>query len=650
MPRTPSDQGGSKPHASDFELDVGQSPKPKGEPPLRKDAALALAAMGIVFGDIGTSPLYTMKECFFGVHRVAPTPSNVLGVLSLIFWSLTVVVSFKYIVFVLRADNRGEGGVFALLAQLPPSHSRGTGIAVVGALFGAALLYGDGIITPAISVLSAVEGLEVATSALTPLVVPLTALILFGLFALQRKGTGEIGKIFGPVMAAWFVVMALLGIGGIVEHPQVLKAASPGYAVHFFLENRLHGFVVLGAVVLCLTGVEALYADLGHFGRRPIRLSWFTLAFPALLLNYAGQGAILLAEPGAVENPFFGLVPRPLLYPVVALATVATVIASQALISGAFSLTRQAIQLGFLPRMHIVHTSGEEKGQIFIPWVNKALMIACIALVFLFKRSTNLAAAYGLAITGQMVITSALFYLVSRYVKGWSTWKALPLLAVFFIFDFSFFGANLFKFIDGGWLPVAVAISVLTIMLTWRDGRAQLKEQVASRLLPLQLLQEDVHRSSLPRVEGTAVFLSANPIGAPPALLHQLKHNHLLHKQVVLLSIASDTDRPSVVPVERVHVEELGDGFFRVQARYGFMETPNVPEVLRLAARQGLKTSMESTSFFLGRETLLTNRAGGMLRWRKSLFRFLSQNAEPATAYFSLPPGRVVELGMQVEL
>ena len=622
-----------------------------GGPGAKRNAALALGALGVVFGDIGTSPLYTMKECFFGLHPIPPTHANVLGVLSLVFWSLTMVVAFKYIGFIMKADNRGEGGIFALLALLPSARSRGSGAVVLGALFGAALLYGDGIITPAISVLSAVEGLEMATSAAKPAVVPLTVMILFALFVLQHRGTAGIGSIFGPVMASWFVVVAALGIGGIVRNPVVLQAVNPYHAVWFFLHNGFHGFLVLGAVVLCLTGAEALYADLGHFGRRPIRLAWFALAFPALLINYAGQGAILLASPQTADiNPFFALVPRSLLYPVVALATAATVIASQALISGAFSLTRQAVQLGYLPRVHIVHTSGETEGQIYIPWVNRMLMVACIALVVTFQRSGQLASAYGVAVTANMAITSMLYFQVARHTWSWSYWKALPLVAIFLLFDLSFFGANILKVVDGGWVPLVVAVGILAVMLTWRDGRAALREQIVSRTLPLDLFLEDVRRREPRRVPGTAVFLASNPVGTPPAMLHHFKHNQILHDQVVLLSIVVREDIPLGNKAERVHVEELGEGFYRVQASYGFMETPNVPDALRQAWRQGLTTDPATTSFILGRETLLTTGRSRMMHWRKTLFRFLSRNAEPATAYFGLPPGRVVELGMQVEL
>ncbi|AKU92378.1 Kup system potassium uptake protein [Vulgatibacter incomptus] len=614
-----------------------------------KNLPLAIGALGVVFGDIGTSPLYTMKEAIFGLHGVPATHANVLGILSLVFWALTLVVAFKYIGFVMKADNRGEGGIFALLALLPPVRGKHGGTLVVAALLGAALLYGDGIITPAISVLSAIEGLEVATTALRPAVVPLTVVILLFLFGFQKRGTERIGRLFGPVMAGWFLVLAALGVRGILMHPGVLEAVNPSYAVAFFAHNHFHGFLVLGAVVLCLTGSEALYADLGHFGRRPIRLAWFVLAFPALLLNYAGQGAILLAEP-QVENPFFALVPRMLLYPVVAIATLATVIASQALISGAFSLTRQAVQLGYLPRVHIVHTSGETEGQIYIPWVNTALMVACIALVIGFKKSSELAAAYGVAVTANMIITTLLFLEVARLTWKWPMWKTLPLVSIFFVVDFAFFSANLLKVAEGGWLPLAVAVGLVTIMLTWRDGRAELRREVAARTLPLELFLDDVHRREPRRVPGTAVFLSANPVGTPPAMLHHFKHNQTLHEQVVILSVVVSDYVPFVPKGELVHVEELGEGFFRVEARYGFMQTPNVPAVLRKAWRQGLTTDPATTSFVLGRETLLTTGKGRMSRWRKGLFRYLSRNAEPATAYFGLPPGRVIELGMQVEL
>jgi KUP system potassium uptake protein len=618
------------------------------EPHPGKNRALALGALGVVFGDIGASPLYTMKEAFFGLHPLAVTEANVLGVLSLVFWSLTMVVSFKYVGFILRADNRGEGGIFALLSLLP----QGRGLVSHGitllALAGAALLYGDGVITPAISVLSAVEGLEVATSGLRPLVVPLTVGILLGLFAIQKRGTGGIGQVFGPVMLVWFLALSALGIGGIVRNPVVLAAVNPAHALHFFLEHGFHGFLALGSVVLCLTGAEALYADLGHFGRGPIRRAWFVVAFPALLLNYAGQGAVLLHDPAA-GHPFYALVPDAILYAMVGLATVAAVIASQALIAGVFSLTRQATQLGFLPRIHIVHTSGEQKGQIYVPWANRFLGAACIGIVLMFQKSTGLAAAYGLAATGNMVITTAVFFLVARWHFRWSWAKTLPLVGTFLVFDLSFFGANLFKFVDGGWFPVLLATCVVVVMTTWREGRRMLGAEVAERSLPLDVFLEDVARVHPVRVRGTAVFMASSPVGTPPAMLHHFKHLGVLHEQVVILSAVA-TDRPVVPVAERIDLENLGQGFYRILAYYGFMETPNVGEVMELARSSGLESQEETTSLFLGRETILPSGRSKRVGGRKPLFLCLPKNAAPATAYFRIPPGRVVELGMQIEL
>ncbi len=610
---------------------------------------LALGALGVVFGDIGTSPLYTMKECFHGLHAIALTDANVLGVLSLIFWALAAVVSFKYVAFILRADNRGEGGIFALLALLPHGRSSGSAVAVVAALFGAALLYGDGIITPAISVLSAVEGLGVATDAAEDFVVPITVVLLLGLFAFQHHGTGGIGKVFGPVMLLWFLSLAALGLINIAEHPGVLAALSPAHAFAFFRDNGWHGVLVLGSVVLAITGAEALYADLGHFGRRPIRTAWFALAFPALLLNYFGQGALLLDHPAWASNPFYAMVPRPLLYPMVALATAATIIASQALITGVFSLTSQAVQMGFLPRVHVIHTSGEAAGQIYIPTVNRFLMVACIALVLTFQHSSNLAAAYGIAVTANMGITSLLFFFVAVRTWKWSLAKALPLLALFLFFDLSFFGANLLKVADGGWFPLVIAAGLLVLMLTWRDGRAELRQHMKERALPQELFVEDVTRRNPTRVSGTAVFMSSAVGGTPVALLHHFKHNKVLHETIVFLAVRSE-DRPYVERGERVEVEDLGAGFYRMVAHYGFMERPDVPEALRLAGAKGLVTDPAQASYFLGRETLLTTGNAPMQRWRKTLFALMSRNAEPASNWFGLPPGRVVELGMQIEL
>ena len=600
---------------------------------------LALAALGIVFGDIGTSPLYALKECFNGHSGVPPTPENVLGVLSLVFWSLVSVVTVKYLGFIMKADNRGEGGIFALLALIPNAPGRSRTAVVLLALFGAALLYGDGVITPAISVLSAVEGLELAGGGHPP-VVPLTVVILVVMFLVQRRGTAGIGRIFGPVMLAWFLVIAALGAAQVVDRPGVLAALNPAFAVKFFLHHGWHGFLVLGAVVLCITGGEALYADMGHFGNRPIRASWYGLVFPALLLD----------NPGAAAQPFYGLVPAGYLYPMVALATLATVIASQALISGAFSLTRQAVQLGYSPRVTIVHTSGEQEGQIYIPEVNWALMVACLWLVVSFQESSRLASAYGIAVTGTMSITSVVYYVVVTKNWGWPAGRAAVLVALFLVFDLAFFGANLLKFFDGGWFPMAVAAVIFTLMTTWFTGRKLLSERFQKQAMPLELFLDDVKGNPPPRVPGTAVFMAASAHGTPPVLLHHLKHNKVLHEQVVLLSVAV-AEQPTVPPQERVLVEELGAGFFRVVGRYGFMQTPSVPEVMAAARKEGLRAETNTTSFYLGRETLLpSSKGGGMARWRKTLFFFMSRNARAATDYFQIPPGRVVELGMQLDL
>lgn len=609
-----------------------------------------MGALGVVFGDIGTSPLYTVKECFHGLHAIALTPDNVLGVLSLIVWTLTGVVAIKYLSFILAANNKGEGGIFALLALLPHGQGRhGSGIAVVAALFGAALLYGDGVITPAISVLSAIEGLGIATHAADPLVVPITVAILVGLFSVQHRGSHRIGRLFGPVMITWFVTIAVLGLAQVGRRPEILAALWPGHAVDFFVRNHVHGAIVLGSVVLAITGSEALYADLGHFGASPIRKAWFALVFPALLVNYFGQGALLLDNPNAAANPFYGLVPRDLLYPMVALSTVATIIASQALISGVFSLTRQAIQLGFLPRMHVVHTSGLTEGQIFLPTINRLLMVACIALVLTFQQSSRLAAAYGIAVTANMAITTMLYFFVVTRTWGWSFERAVPLAAVFLFFDLSYFGANLLKIVDGGWFPLVVAAILFTVMLTWRDGRNYLRQQMENRTLPLQLFLEDLGRKPPIRVPGTAVFLTSSPAGVPVSLLHHYRHNHVLHETVLLFSVLQ-ADEPSVRGPDRVELEDLGEGFYRVRAHIGFMEGADVPELMERVRQKGVKAEPATTSFILGRETLLTTGRSPMSRWRKKLFSLFSRNAESPAAWFNLPPGRVLELGMQVEL
>ncbi len=622
----------------------------KQDNPLR--IGLVLGALGVVYGDIGTSPLYAIKECFHGEHAIAINHGNIMGVLSLVVWSLTIVVSIKYITFIMRADNRGEGGIFALLALVPGADKMSAkmrNLMVLAALTGAALLYGDGFITPSISVLSAVEGLEVATDAAQHLIVPITCAILLFLFLVQRRGTTGIGNVFGPIMLIWFFAIAALGVVHIVAHPHILLALNPIWAVRFFAENHIHGLIVLGSVVLCITGAEALYADMGHFGKSPIRISWFGLVFPALLLNYFGQGALLLASPESAPNPFYGLVPKPLLLPMVGLSTIATVIASQAMISGAFSLTRQAVQLGYFPRVTVVHTSETTEGQIYIPEVNWLMMVVCISLVLVFRGSGGLAGAYGVAVTANMGLTSVVYFFVATETWKWPVGKALPLVLLFLCFDLTYFGSNLFKFLDGGWFPMAVAAVIVTIMTAWKDGRAALSRKFRRISLPFDLFLQDVAEKKTHRVKGTAVFMASSSKFTPPSLLHHYKHNQVLHREVVLLTIVPE-DVPSVPDGERVEIEDLGNGFHRLVARYGFMETPNVPHVMNLGYRSGLIPRTEPTSFYLGRETLLPTGDADMMRWRKRLFALLSRNSQSATNYFGIPPGQVVELGVQVEL
>jgi KUP system potassium uptake protein len=615
--------------------------------------ALALGALGVVYGDIGTSPLYAIKECFHGLHAIPVSEENILGVVSLVFWSLTVVVTIKYVGFILRADNDGEGGIFALLALITSKPNtispRARSTVVVAAIFGSALLYGDGIITPAITVLSAMEGLSVATEALQPAVVPLTCGVLFLLFLFQRRGTADIGNLFGPIMLLWFTTIAGLGIGAIMRYPRILSALNPFYCVEFFASHRFHGLVVLASVVLCITGGEALYADLGHFGRKPIQISWMTFVFPALLCNYFGQGAALMETPGLAVNPFYGLVPRAFLYPMVALSTMASIIASQAMISGVFSLTQQAIQLGYCPRLRIVHTSAKTRGQIYVPEVNHFLMVACIGLVLAFRGSSGLAGAYGIAVTAAMAITSIIYFFVVWKIWRWSLWRAVLLVGVFLAFDLTYFGANLLKVVDGGWFTLAVATSLAIAMATWKDGRRMLHERIVSARLPAEAFMEDIARTGPVRVPGTAVFMTISPVGIPPVLLHHYKHNRVFHEQVVLLSIVA-VGVPTVPPEERLQLEPMGHGFYRLIAHYGFMETPNVHVIMRGAEGLGLKIIPEMTSYYLGRETLLTTGKSKMRHWRKTLFALMSRNTPTPTTYFGLPPGRVVELGVQVEL
>jgi KUP system potassium uptake protein len=610
----------------------------------------------VVYGDIGTSVLYALQECFRPGFGVAPTRENVYGVLSLIVWALTLIVSIKYVIFVLRADNRGEGGVLALLALIQQSLGlKGNtarirmAVLITLGLLGAALLYGDGVITPAITVLSAIEGLRIATTSITTAeVVLISAVILFVLFMFQKHGTQRIGIVFGPIMLIWFSSIAVLGVREIAMEPEILLAINPWYAVKFFAHNGWHGFFILGAVVLVVTGAEALYADMGHFGRRPIRLAWFTVVFPALILNYFGQGALMLRDSAAAANPFYMLVPQQLLYPMVILATMAAVIASQALISGAFSLTQAAMQLGYSPRITVKHTSEREAGQIYIPEVNKALMVGCIGLVVGFRSSENLAAAYGIAVTGTMVVTTILFSVLSQVRFEWSLPRTGAFFLVYFIIDSALLSANVVKIESGGWFPIVVAIVIYTLMTTWKKGRSVLRDLLRSASLPMDLFLEDVRRRKPPRVPGTAVFLTSDISGAPIVLLHHLKHNKVLHEQVILLSIVT-VDVPEVPQSERAKVEQLGEGFWRIIAGYGFMQSPSVREVMECCEPQGIKIRPNDTSYYLGREQLIPTGDSPMARWRKKLFVVMARNARAATEFFGLPPNRVVELGAQIE-
>jgi KUP system potassium uptake protein len=615
-------------------------------------AALSLAALGVVYGDIGTSPIYAMRESLHGVHGVAATQANVLGLLSLIVWALILVISVKYLVFVMRADNGGEGGMIALTALVTPAsptaRRRNTMLVLVG-LFGASLLYGDGMITPAISVLSAVEGLEVATPVFRPYVIPITIVILVGLFLVQRRGTASIGAVFGPVMLLWFATLGLLGAAHLVRHPQVLAAVNPMYAVQFFVHNGWHGYLVLGSVFLAVTGGEALYADMGHFGVKPIRLTWFGYVLPALLLNYFGQGALVLADPSAAEHPFFRLAPEWAMLPLVGLTTLATVIASQAVISGAFSLTRQAVQLGYLPRMDIEHTSETHIGQIYIPGLNRVLMVACIGLVIGFRSSSNLAAAYGVAVTTDMVFTTILFSVVARRRWGWGLPAILALAATFLFVDLGFWGASLLKIPSGGWFPLVIAAVVFTLMTTWNTGRAILAERIGERSAPLEEFLQSIRTTPPVRVPGTALYLARDPTIAPHPLVQNLMHNKVLHERVIILAMHT-IGTARVDDENRVRVEALTGNVFRVIARHGFTEDPAVPPVLERLATLGLDVDLADTTFFLGRETLLATNRPGMAIWREKLFATLSRNARRATKYFRLPSNRVVELGAEIEL
>ena len=615
-------------------------------------AALSLVALGIVYGDIGTSPLYAFRECFHGPHAIAVSRLNVLGVLSLIFWSLILIISIKYLVFILRADNRGEGGILALAALVTPMQapagSRRWMIIILG-LFGAALFYANGMITPAITVLSATEGLEIATPLFQPYVIPLTIVILALLFAIQARGTARIGRVFGPFILVWFLALAGFGIWQLVQLPSVLAAINPAYAADFFQANGRAGFLVLGTVFLVVTGGEALYADIGHFGAPPIRWTWFSIVLPALLLNYFGQGALLLSDPDAARNPFYLLAPNWALYPLVLLASGAAVIASQAIITGSFSLTLQAIQLGYCPRLEIRHTSSQHAGQIYLPLVNWLLLISCIGLVLSFGSSSRLAGAYGVAITVTMVVTSMLFFVLVKDHWHWKLPIAILVSGAFLAADLAFFGANVLKLFDGGWFPLLAGGIIFLMMTTWRRGRMILGAKLKRRLIPLELFIAELLSDPPPRVPGVAVFMTGNPIGTPPALRHNVKHNHILHETVVLLTVET-AEMPHVRSRDRVALECVGEGFWRINITYGFMDEPNVPRELALVREPGLQLTGAEVSYFMGRETLVVTRQGTMGRWREHLFVWMSRNAQPATQFFHLPTDRIIEVGVQVEL
>ena len=629
-------------------------PTASGRPvPQKTRSALTLAALGVVFGDIGTSPLYTLKEVFDGAHPVVPSLENIYGILSLVFWALTLIVSIKYVLFITRVDNNGEGGIMSLLAlalHSVTSPRKARWIAVLG-VAGAALFYADGIITPAISVLSAAEGLAIASPVFAPLIIPVSLTVIIGLFLMQRYGTHRVGAFFGPVMLCWFLILALLGIRGILLHPDILNALNPWWGIRFFLHEPLIAWLSLGAVILAITGGEALYADMGHFGRSPIKTAWLYLVFPALYLNYLGQGALILSDPSNVHNPFYLLVPEPLIYPMIGLATLATIIASQAVISGAFSLTSQAIQLGYLPRTKIIHTSRKTIGQIYIPGINWMLLGAVIALVIGFRSSNALAAAYGLAVTLTMLITSILAIIITRILWQWPWWKILLTIAIFPCIEIAFLSANLVKIQTGGWLPLLIGTGIFTLLTTWKQGRTIMKKQLDTKdQLSFQQFLGSLVAPAPVRVEGTAVFMSASTQGIPHTLLHNLFHNKVLHKRIIFLTIKT-LNIPRVAASDKIILETLGEGFFRMQILYGFMERPNIPAALELCSRQGkMHFEILETSFFLGRETLISTTGSGMARWREKLFILLFRNAGSAASYFRIPSNRLVELGTLIEI
>ncbi len=613
---------------------------------------LALIALGVVFGDIGTSPLYAFRECFHGEYGIATSGANILGVLSLMFWTLIIIVSLKYLVFILRADNHGEGGIIALTSLVRPyghKAKRTRWILVAAGLFGASLLYGDGMITPSISVLSAVEGLRIITPQFKPYIIPLTAIILIGLFILQQRGTAKVGILFGPIILIWFCVLAWLGFLQVLQNPQVFTALLPWYGIDFLLNNHIHGFMVLGAVFLVATGAEALYADMGHFGKYPIRLCWFGLVLPALLLNYFGQGALLLLHPEEAHHPFYALVPSWGVIPMLLLATAATIIASQAVITGAFSLTRQAVQIGYLPRLRIIHTSSKHIGQIYVPIVNWTLMLAAIGLVLGLQTSSKLAAAYGVAVTSTMLIATVLFYIVAREKWHWNRFAAGLPAGLFLIIDICFFSANVGKIAHGAWFPLVIGTIVFIVMKTWKRGREILSDRFRTMTEKFDEFQRNLDANKPLKVKGQAIFLTGNPDVVPATLIHNLAHNKILHSEIAFLHFCTE-EVPRVPNPQKVEIFKLGNGFFKIIAHYGFMESPSVRNILSLAREQGVDFNIDTTSFFLGREKLTMSKKPEMGLWRTKLFLFLSRNAQEPIAFYDIPADQVIEVGMRLEL
>ena len=615
-------------------------------------AALTIAAIGVVFGDIGTSPIYTVREVFSPRYGIEPSTDNILGCLSLIFWALALIVAAKYVFFMLKADNRGEGGMMALLAlvlKATEKKPRKRFLLITLGLFGAALFYGDGIITPAISVLSAVEGLGVATPALEPYVIPITIVIVILLFMLQQKGTGGVGALFGPVTVIWFGVLGVLGITNLILDPSVLRAINPAYAVGFFVENKIFGFLAIGAIALAVTGTEGIYTDMGHFGRKPIRFAWSLWVWPNLLLNYFGQGALIISSPETISHAFFNMVPSWGLYPLICMTTVATVVASQAVISGTYSLTRQAIQLGYCPRLDVFHTSESEIGQIYMPWINWTLLAAVLLLILSFGSSSNLASAYGVAVTGMMTIDTVMAYFVVTHLWGWRRWYAIPIALIFLVFDLILFSANSVKVIHGGWFPFTIGLVLFIFFTTWYRGRQALAKELAPDSLEIGPFLKSLASYPPQRVSGTAVFMTTSPNAVPHALLHNLNHNKVLHERVILLNVSTE-EIPHVATQERLEVEAITEDFYKVVVRYGFKDQPDIPAALRLGHEKGIDLNPMETSYFLSRQTLVPKLGKDMALWREKLFALMSRNSSSAVSFFNLPANRVVELGTRIEL